>query len=101
MSNVNIYELRTALNSMVNESEELLNNVIRQSVTLNGLASLDSDALKTMASMKQVYDSFETFLKVEVDAATAMYERQEKIYEKLDDIKWRLDEINKKLDKHE
>jgi hypothetical protein len=100
MRDVNIYELRTAANDMMNESEELLNCAIRQSVTFEDLASLDADALKAMASMKQAWDSCKTFNRVSVDATTAMYERQEKIYKKLGEINWKLGEINKKLDKH-
>lgn len=100
MGNVNIYELKTAANDVMNESKEIMNYALKQSMDLNYLGSLDSDDLRMMAGLKHILDSLETFISVECDAIKEMYERQEKIDKKLDTINEKLDKLNR-LGKHE
>ena len=100
MGNVNIYELKAAVNDVMSESEAIVNYALKQSIDLNYLGSLDSDDLKVMTSAKHIFDSFKTFITVEADAITEMYERQEKINKKLDTINDKLDKLNR-LSKHE
>lgn len=99
MENVNIYELREAADDMMRESEEIINWAIKSSMDLDHLGSLDPDDLKTYGSLKRGFDAFKKFVKVETDATTATYKRQEEIDRKLDEIDDKLDEISKKLDK--
>lgn len=95
MENVNIYELKSAANDMMNESEEIMNYAIKQTMNLDYLEYLDPDDLKAYASMKHVFDAFKKFVTVEADAMTAMYERQKEIDRKLDEINEKLDKLGK------
>lgn len=100
MGNVNIYELKSAANDVMNESKEIMNYALKQSMDLNYLGSLESDDLKMMAGLKHIFDSLETLVTIECDVIKEMYERQEKIDKKLDTINDKLDKLNK-LGKHE
>lgn len=99
MENVNIYELRSAANDMMRESEEIMNWAIKQSMDLDHLGTLDPDDLKTYGSLKRVFDAFKKFIAVEADATREAYERQKEIDKKLDEINRKLDRLGNS--KHE
>ncbi len=99
MENVNIYELRSAADDMMRESEEIMNWAIKQSMDLNSLGSLDPDDLKAYGSLKRVFDAFKKFITVEADATREAYERQKEIDKKLDEINRKLDRLGNS--KHE
>lgn len=100
MENVNIYELKSAANDIMNGSEEIMNLAIKQAVDLDSLERMSSDELKTYGSLKRVFDAFKKFITVEADAITAMYEKQKDIDRKLDEINRKLDRLDR-LGKHE
>jgi len=95
MENVNIYELKSAANDMMRESEEIINYAIKQTMDLDHLGYLDSDDLKAYASMKHVFDAFKKYVLVAADASKEVYERQKEIDRKLDKINEKLDKLVK------